>query len=71
MADSTSPVAASVDAEPSGYMVASAGAGGALIVPLAFRASLEEAQAELATRWAYPSAAVYALHRVDSGRDGA
>lgn len=53
-------------AEPDGYMVATGTGGG--LVPLAFRPSREAAEAELAGRWAaYPSASVYALHRVETG----
>lgn len=52
--------------EPDAYMVATGGGGG--LVPLAFRPTREAAEVELRGRWAhYPSAAVYALHRVETG----
>lgn len=58
--------------EPAAYMVAAGGSNGRPAVPLAFRPSREAAEAELELRHrSYPSAAVYALHRVDSRGDGA
>lgn len=55
--------------EPVGYMVATRGSG-RLVIPLAFRASLEDAEGELALRRAvYPSATVFALHEVGGSRD--
>lgn len=68
MVDST--IAAVPAPEPDAYMVATGMGGG--LVPLAFRPSREAAEVELRGRWAhYPSAALYALHRVESRGDGA
>lgn len=53
-----------LNSEPVSYMVAARGSG-ALVIPLAFRASQEEAETELAGRRSvYPSATVFALHEV-------
>lgn len=55
----------SVVPEPAGYMVATGNPSGGPGVPLAFRQSRQAAEAELELRHrSYPSAAVYALHRV-------
>lgn len=56
---------AGVHSEPAGYMVATGNPSGGPGVPLAFRQSRQAAEAELELRHrSYPSAAVYALHRV-------
>lgn len=59
---------ATLDSEPVSYMVATRGSG-ALLVPMAFRGSLEEAERELAYRQlVYPNARVFALHEVGEHR---
>lgn len=53
--------------EPSSYMVGTG--SGAVMMPLAFRASLQEAQLEREVRGkAYPNAAIYALREVGGSR---